>query len=415
MIFFYLLVSVLPMVRHPLWSDFVGDLTIIKYLGLICLVYAVFRLPFRETPVRLFGTPQTRWFVAIALLGMTSFLAMGPDVPLELSPFMNYLSFLMFMFITLVVVDSENTLRWTMVTAAASIAYASAHTLREWQKYGGMASGHRPGWITGDPNYFSVSAVLMLPIVFYMIRPGQPRWERWFCGITLGMTLFATTLASSRGGMLAMVGILLLISLRSPRRTRMLVIGAALLVPLLVIAPSSPLQRILSPTNSDYEATDNRTRIWEGGMAMIRHHPITGIGVGNFKPFVGRFVDVTADETTLAHNSYIQVAAELGVPGFLLYVAMFIATFRSLARTRRFVPQRDDLIHRTSLGIEAGLVAFLIAVFFISAEYQKFFWLLIFLSAALEPIAALRATAPETAEPAKPVTRPRLAPVRGSM
>jgi putative inorganic carbon (hco3(-)) transporter len=389
MIFFYLLVSVMPLVRHPLWSDFIGDLTIIKYLGLICLFYALVHLPARSTPLRLFAAPQTRWFVAAAILGMVSFLAYGQEVALELSPFMNYLSFIIFMFITLVVVDSPTALRWTMLTAAASMAYASAHTVREWQK-SGMTAGYRPGWITGDPNYFSVSAVLLLPIIFYMMRPGQPRWERWFCGGSLALTLFAVTLAASRGALLAVIGSLLLLIARSARPVRMFVLGSIILLPLLVIAPSTPLHRVFAPTYSDHESTENRTRVWDAGLIMIRHHLITGIGAGNFKPVLSRFANI--DEPTIAHNTYIGIAAELGLPGLLLYSGMFFATFRSLARTRKRVPEPHDLIHRTALGIEAGLVAYLIAVFFISAEYQKFFWLLIFLSAALESLAITHAS-----------------------
>jgi O-antigen ligase len=399
-IVFYLLVSVMPMVRHPLWSDFIGDLTLIKYLGAICFVFALVYLAVRPTPLRLLGNWQARWFVLLALLGMGSYLTLGLPMPFEISPFMNYASFLILLFVTLALVDSLHTFRWTLLSAVASIAYASAHTIREWQKYGGMASGHRPGWITGDPNYFTVSAVLVLPLVFYLIRPGQPRWERWFCLASLALTLFAVTLASSRGGLLAMAASLLLIVLRSRRRVRVLVIGAALLIPLLALAPSSPLQRVLAPTRSDFEATDNRTRIWEAGLVLFTHQPWIGIGLGNYKPYVGFFGQI--DDPTIAHNTYIEVAVELGLPGILLFSAILLSSFRSLASTRRLSPEPSGLLHRASLGIEGGLVAYMVAIVFISAEYQKFFWLLVFLSISLEALArAERARAPEAA-PAHP-------------
>jgi hypothetical protein len=43
-------------------------------------------------------------------------------------------------------------------------------------------------------------------------------------------------------------------------------------------------------------------------------------------------------------------------------------------------------VYRATLGLEGGLVAFLVAIFFLSAEYHRLFWLLVFLSAALERI-----------------------------
>jgi O-antigen ligase len=385
MIFFYFLVSVMPLVRHPLWSDFVGELTLIKYLGVICAVYAVLRLPFRSTLVRPLETWQARLFVCLAILGITSFLTKGPKIDLEVSPLMNYMSFLVLLFVTLALVDSLRTLRWTLLTAAASITYASLHSIREWQKYGGFATGYRPGWITGDPNYYSVSAVLCLPVIFYLIRPGQARWERWFCYFALVVTLFATTLAASRGALLAIVVSFLMIVARSRHQLRLLGIGALTLLPLLAVSPSTPLERMLSPTRSDRESTENRIQIWEAGLLMIQHSPLTGIGVGNFKALAGKFTEM--DQPTIAHNTYLGMAAELGLPGLGIFLAIFVASFSSLARIRRLSPDRRSLLHRTSLGIECGLAAFLTAIFFISAEYQKFLWLLIFLSAALEPLA----------------------------
>jgi O-antigen ligase len=390
MILFYLLVSVMPLARHPLWSAFVGDLTLIKYLGAASLVYAVARLPVRPTALSPLQTWQARWFVCLAVLGMVSFVTKGPDVELAISPLMNYLSFLLLLFVTVVLVDSSQVLRWTLLTAAGSVAYASLHSIREWQKYGGFAAGYRPGWITGDPNYFSVSAVLILPVIFYLIRPGQARWERLFCYFSLAVTLFATTLAASRGALMAIVASTLLTVIRSRQRARMLLLSLVVLLPLLLIAPSSPLNRILSPTSTDYESTESRILTWDVGLSMIRDFPLAGIGAGNFKPLVRLYADI--DKPTIAHNTYIGLAAETGLPGLLLFLAIFAATFRSLSRVRRLTSDQANLLFRASLGIEVSLVGYLVAIFFISAEYQKLFWLLVFLSGALEPLARAHAT-----------------------
>jgi len=205
MILFYLLVTVMPMIRHPLWSDIVGDLTVIKYLGIACLVYAVFYLPSRATPPPIFATWQARFFVAFALLVIGLFLAYGdPLLPVEISPLMSFASFLVFLFVTLTLVDSLHRLRWVLLMAVGSVAYASLHVLREWQKYGDMAAGYRPGWVTGDPNYYSISALLCVPLAIYLLRTGQPAWERWFCIGSIVVTVLGLTLAASRGGFLGM-------------------------------------------------------------------------------------------------------------------------------------------------------------------------------------------------------------------
>ena len=48
---------------------------------------------------------------------------------------------------------------------------------------------------------------------------------------------------------------------------------------------------------------------------MIRAQPLTGIGTGNFKALSGKLGGV-------AHNTYIEIAAELGIPGLALFGAI---------------------------------------------------------------------------------------------
>jgi len=415
MILFYLLVTVMPMIRHPLWSQFVGDLTVIKYLGIACLIYAVLYLPARATSLRFFATWQIRFFVAFAVLVMILFVRYGDTLlPLEVSPLMSFASFLGFLFVTLTVVDSLQRLRWVLLMAIGSVAYASLHLLREWQKYGGMAAGYRPGWVVGDPNYYSVSALLCIPMAIYLLRTKQPRWERYFCIGSVVVTVLALTLAASRGGLVGMAVGLLVMALHTRRRVRMLAMALVVTLPLMVMAPSSPLSRILSPDQHDVYAAQHRADLAMAGLRMFRAHLLTGIGPGNFKPLLGQFIDL--EEHNIAHNTFVEVMAETGLPGIVLFLATIVATYASLERIRRARETNHELVTRTAEALEVGLTAFLAAGFFVSAEAHRLFWLIIFLSAALVPLAvtatessSLRAPAAHT--PVAPAPRaPRPAP-----
>jgi hypothetical protein len=75
MILFYLLVTVLPLTQHPIWSLFVGDLTIIKYLGLVCVVYAAVDLVTQPQPMEFLRAWQARFFLCFTGLETLSFLA----------------------------------------------------------------------------------------------------------------------------------------------------------------------------------------------------------------------------------------------------------------------------------------------------------------------------------------------------
>jgi O-antigen ligase len=380
-IFFYLLVSVLPLISHPLWSHFVGDLTVIKYVGVGALVHAVLYLGARRTPPRFFASTQSKWFLALCGLALASYAAWGMAIyAFEASPWLSYVSFLLFFFITLTVVDSQRRLRIVLLVAIGSVGFASAHVLREWQKYGGFGS-YRPGYVTGDANYYSLSALLCVPVAFYLMGRRQKPWERWFCLACLTLTALGLTAAASRGALLGLGASMLFACAVSRQRARMLRLAFGVFLPLLLVSPSSPLTRLLSPDRSDQESTDTRLSLWRAGLRMVQTHPVTGVGLGNFKWVVDRYDAPGENLTHVAHNTYVEVAAELGLPGFVLYVGLLATTYAALNRLRRRT--RDlpaaDLVHRAAIGLQAGLTGFMVAAFFVSATQQKLFWLSVFL------------------------------------
>ena len=315
---------------------------------------------------------------------------------------MSFASLLALLFVTLTVVDSLQRLRWVLLMAIGSVGYASLHLIREWQKYGGMAAGYRPGWVVGDPNYYSISALLCIPIAIYLLRTKQPTWERFFCLGAVIVTVIALTLAASRGGLVGMAIGLLVMALHTRRRLTMLVIALVVTLPLMVVAPSSPLPRIVSPNQHDVYAAQHRADLAWAGLRMFQSHLLTGIGPGNFKPLLGRFADL--DEHHVAHNTFIEVMAETGVPGILLFLATIVATYASLERIRGARETTPELVTRTAEALEVGLTAFLAAGFFVSAEAHRLFWLIVFLSAALVPLAA--AATPSASPSAPPVHTP---------
>jgi O-antigen ligase len=269
--------------------------------------------------------------------------------------------------------------------AIASVAYASLHVIREWQKYGDMAAGYRPGWITGDPNYYSLSALLCVPLAYYMLRTKPSVWERWFCIGTLIVTLLGLTLAASRGGFLGLAAAVLMMAFRSKHRLRALAIAGVVILPLLALAPSSPLARLLNPDRSDRESTEHRKILARAGLDLFWAHPLTGIGPGNFKAALAQTGELT--EFNVAHNTYISVMAEMGIPGILLFTGVIIATFTSLARVRRMGRARGLVFATaTAEALEVGLVGFLVAAYFLSAEMHRFFWLMVFMSMVLPPL-----------------------------
>ena len=70
-------------------------------------------------------------------------------------------------------------------------------------------------------------------------------------------------------------------------------------------------------------------------------------------------------EPHIAHNAYVEIAAEMGIPVFAVFVALLVSTFRSLARTRRrAVAYGQESLAAIALAMQAGLMGACVADIF---------------------------------------------------
>lgn len=71
----------------------------------------------------------------------------------------------------------------------------------------------------------------------------------------------------------------------------------------------------------DFGETSNAQRIdiWKKSLVSIEHHPVLGIGIGNFPVVLGQNIQLTKAGSS-AHNIYLQVAAEMGIPAALIFL-----------------------------------------------------------------------------------------------
>ena len=389
MILFYFLVSVMPLVKHPIWSHFVGDLTVTKYVGAACVVYAIFHLATCNSRPAAFWSPFAKWFTGFYLLALYSFLTKSLPFPWHLSPMLSYSSFMLLFFVTGAVVDSLPRLRWTLIVAIGSLGFASLYVLREWQKYHKVEAGIRPGWMLGDANYYALSAVLCIPLAFCLARQVRTRWEKLLLYGCLLITLSGVTLGASRGGFLGLMASLAFATWRSANRLRYAAFLGLFLIPILLIAPVTPFERLLHPNFSDQEAAQERIVAWKAGLKMIKAHPWTGVGLGNFKPLVRQYEEAGDMRVeTLAHNTYIEIAAEMGIPGLLLFLGILLASMRTLSDVYKRAPDSATLLRAAALGLQTGLVGAMVGIFFLSSETQRLLWLILFLVPCVHALAA---------------------------
>ena len=384
MLIYYLLVLVMPLSEHQFWArDFGANITPFKILGGICVIYAGIALAFSDRFPQFLHTWQARLFLLLYIIVMVQ-CAANPGPPAA-NAVLHWTSFLLLFFVTCSLVTSVKRLRWTLFSAIGAIALASAYVLRSWQKYHSLYAEFRAEGATGDANYFALAVVCFLPLALWLLVTQHNVYERLGYLFACIATTAALAPSSSRGGFLALGAALAFVVLKLPHRVRNFALAAVIML-VLGLAPGSPLQRMVHPSGADEIGVNARWATWKAALRMIADHPLVGIGPGSFRAVVTQYEDPDAAFENLAHNTYLELGAELGIPVMLIYIAVGIATFRSLEATRRLALKSSRSLTNVAVGLQAGLIGCAVGIWFLTAAHQKFPWLVVFLSIPLRTL-----------------------------
>jgi O-antigen ligase len=382
MIVFYILILLMPFANPPFLSRIVSETVAFKVLGAACIPYTLLHLARRGSLPPYLRTWQARLFGVLYLWATASCFTRG--FGWRSGSWMSYTSFVLLFFMVLSIVDTLAKVRWVLFSVNAAVALGALRIIEEWWQLGRGNPSYRAGISVGDNNTFSTTAALCLPFVFLMVLYSRKRWERLFYGACLALSLIGVTLCASRGGTLAIVVAFLCVVARSRRRLRNLILVSLMVVPPMILSPSSSLHRFLRPASYDEASVQYHLIAWKAGLRMIRTYPLLGIGLGNFKPMMHWYAPPGTQGPWVGHNTLLEIAAELGLPALGVFVGILVFAYRSLGGAgKRARVAGDRTMYLATLGLQAGLVGYLAGACFISAEYTKLFWLVIFLSMCL--------------------------------
>ena len=257
---------------------------------------------------------------------------------------------------------------------------------------GAAIGGHGAGNIIstmGNKSYLGgFLAYILFPAVVLVVRlRSRPLRAAAIVLIsfTFGMTLVVEQTAVVVSLVLAaiafIVGWLVFRPIEPIRRNRiwLIALGLTLVLTFLIEAPSGPLNSVvgLSADGSSWigriwAANSGKTRSWDWwiGWEMFKDHPLTGVGLGNYKlnfvPYKAKFLatprgasyDFYIPRAAQAHNEYVQIVAELGIIGIIALLSFLVVI--PLSIWIRLRTDRDEADRLDILLFASGIVAFLV-------------------------------------------------------
>jgi O-antigen ligase len=229
------------------------------------------------------------------------------------------------------------------------------------------------GFLT-DPNDLAESLILTLPFIALAWRKRHLMRNFWLVILPIGFLLYGIYLTHSRGALISLlVMIAVAVSWRMGRTAAGFITGIGFTGALLINFTGG---RGLA--SSDASAT-NRLEAWSVGLQLLKSHPLSGVGYGQFTDF----------NILTAHNSAVLCFAELGFPGFVVWLTLLLICFAELRSLRRMEPKNalGSELKRHAAAIELAFYGFLTAAWFLSRTYVLTLYLLIALAAASAEIA----------------------------
>jgi len=246
--------------------------------------------------------------------------------------------------------------------------------------------GYQGAPLTANPNDLALMLNLMLPFTLALLATARSALSRAMLVAIALLQMAGVIVTFSRAGFLTLVTVAGVYLWRLARRGRLLLVAGLVAGALAAVAflPMGYLGRLATIGDMAADTTGSAQTRWSDTLAATRFvlaHPVIGAGVGMNTLALN---EVRGATWSPVHDVYLEYAVDLGLPGLLFFLFLFIACLhkaRSIRRASASMGYLRDLGFLAE-GVEIALVAFAVAAFFHPVAYHFYFYYLAGLAVA---------------------------------
>ena len=288
---------------------------------------------------------------------------------------------------------------WLIVLATGYIAFRAVFDYARGINL--VENGRVRGAIGGmfqNSNDLALNMVAILPLALSFVFRPVSLLRRGTAAACTGLMFMTIVASQSRSGSLGLGTALIVMAVLTLRRKPGLVaagvIAAILAAPML---PDSYWNRLASITNAEKDATGSREArsvLLGESYAAFLAHPLTGVGAGQFKNYQP---DGRVEAWHESHNAILQVAAELGILGVVVFLFLLFRALYAPIQTRQLLKRfsaggrrprdrsqgslpagEEDFLAAHAAAMSAALMGWFVCSLFASVAYH---WTLYYLMA----------------------------------
>ena len=252
----------------------------------------------------------------------------------------------MFLHLGILIYNIKHKNRLLSITLMAILSievYAVLDQALEMYKAGSINPGQLKG-VTANRNITAFSIAIKIPYVLYLVFKTSKLWIKIAYAFLIMLSLFSLTMIQSRASFVAsaLIGVLLIawtgFNYFKTRSIKEIYLNLYYIVPfflalilnqvLISDKGADALSRAATISVSTNDGSVNqRLRYYEDVLTHFTKNPVFGVGIGNWKL---KSIDYDKEDVTgyivpyHAHSDFIQLGAELGLVGFLLYLGVFL-------------------------------------------------------------------------------------------
>lgn len=240
----------------------------------------------------------------------------------------------------------------------------------------------------GDPNlvsgYMVVAILFCLSLILNNVYRGS-----WLLRIALSTMLISIVLTFSRSGLVALaVGCLALLAMHlrpAVLKRASILVGGGFLALTLGYNTLTPIKKVLQPAvlritqiaDTRVESVGARFVAYQQAVAMVRDHPVLGVGPDVFPYEYDVRTGVTAPERhVVPHNLMLEIIAEKGLLGLSLYLSFILMLIYLIRRSLQLIESEDNTTRAVLQWILAWIPAFFTLTLFLTGMYEVYFWFL---------------------------------------